>query len=121
MRVHIIKHDQTDNFGYIANHQPVPPEFRIWATINSRDWTVAYTNGRKQTYGSFREIHQDLYDIMARDPEQERSVRNGHESQGVWDEPITDFREQWAEIGAQVENGIREQDDATNRRRNVQP
>ena len=119
MRVHIIKHDASDNFGYMEHGQQIPANFHIWATLNARDWTLTFGDGRVLRYDSFREIHRDVGEIMLKSSGQRRAVRRGLDESGERDEPITDLAEQWEEIGIQLEREIALRDALTAQARHV--
>ena len=119
MRVHIIKHDASDNFGYVEDGQQVPDNFHIWATLNARDWTLAFIDGRVLKYDSFREIHRDVGEIMLKSAGERRVLRRGLDESGEQDEPITDLAEQWDEIGIRLEQEIIKRDALTAQPRHV--
>lgn len=119
MRVHIIKHDTSDNFGYVEAGQQVPANFYIWATLDTQDWTLNFADGQILKYNSFREIHQDVGEIMLQSPGEHRLVRRGPDESSEDDEPITDLAEQWDEMGVRVEQEIAERDAITAQARHV--
>ena len=119
MRVHIIKHDASDNFGYVEHGQPMPTNFHIWATFNAQDWTLTFTDGRVLKYDSFREIHQDVGEIMLKSSGERRALRRGLDESREHDEPITDLAEQWDEVGIRVEQEITQRDALTAQARHV--
>ena len=119
MRVHIIKHDTSDNFGYMEAGRQVPANFHIWATLDTRDWTLNFADGQILKYNSFREIHQDVGEIMLKSAGERRLVRRGPDESREYDEPITDLSEQWDEVGIRVELEIAERDAITAQSRHV--
>ena len=119
MRVHIIKHNTSDNFGYVEAGQQVPANFYIWATLDTQDWTLNFADGQILKYNSFREIHQDVGEIMLKSSGEHRLVRRGPDESSEDDEPITDLAEQWDEMGVLVEQEIAERDSITAQARHV--
>ena len=119
MRVHIIKHDTSDNFGYVEAGQQVPANFHIWATLDTQNWTLNFAGGHVLKYNSFREIHQDVGEIMLKSSRERRVVRRGPDESGQDDEPITDLAEQWDEIGIRLEQEMTERDAMTAQARHV--
>ena len=119
MRVHIIKHDMSDNFGYVEAGQQVPANFHVWATLDTQDWTLNFADGQTFKYNSFREIHQDVGEIMLKNPGERRLVRRGPDESSEEDEPVTDLAEQWDEIGIRVEQEIAEREAITAQARHV--
>ena len=119
MRVHIIKHATSDNFGYVEAGQQIPANFLIWATLNTRDWTLNFANGKVLKYNGFREVHQDVGEIMLKSSDEPRMVRRGPDESHEDDEPIMDLAEQWDEIGVRLEQEIAQRDAITAQARHV--
>ena len=109
MIILIVQEEDLPNFGYVGNEEDVPPGVRVWGRLDTEDWTLALEDGTVIPYGSFEELHQDLGETMMNIPAGPREALHA-KRHGLETENVTDFAEQWGEMGARVLESIRRTD-----------
>ena len=61
----VVREQGKSNFGYAEDRNDVPPGFLVWAELDTRDWTLTFSDGRSIRYRSFEELDWDLGEAMA--------------------------------------------------------
>ena len=84
----------------------MPPGVHVWGRLDTEDWKLALEDGTVIRTAASRNSHQDLGETMMNIPTGPREAlhANWH---GLETENVTDFAEQWGEIGARVLESIR--------------
>ena len=105
----VVREQGKSNFGYAEDRNDVPPGFLVWAELDTRDWTLTFSDGRSMKYHSFEELHWDLGEAMTGSRAGPREAL--HQDRGKTGvEPVTDLAEQWGEMGARVLERVRERE-----------